>query len=306
MSVGRDLHALEAVRLVAAEYGIEAARLKPCVALVLDGNLGGADRHEAAFVLAIECRAFGFDEARTAGILAAWAKKIGYRTRDAQRAIRSAFGKDSAGRWRYHPPGLTKKPGTVYERVLAATCADVGCPAKCAPLAAVHQGPKAETFARFDRLGWPKFLRRQRRESTLDVYRALCELEHERGIAPGGPIRASYKQLAKLTGRDHSKIGKNLDRLQALGLAGFERGSGSGPHARDRSASLIHRTVPIPDPPALSTAIKYRWPAATHIGGLRNLDIGGRRAASQNGDDPETLFDTDDSAEQRRRHEQGL
>ena len=262
--------------------------MKPCVAVVLDGNLGGADRHEAAFVVAIECRALGLDEAATADVLAAWARKIGYRERDATRAIRNAFAKDSRGRWQYHPPGLTKRPGTTFGRVLAPTCADVGCPQNCGPLADVYRGPQSETFEKFKRLGRPTFLRRKRLDAAVDFYGALCELEAMRGIAPGGPVRASYAQLGKAAERHPTKAGKNLDRLLVLGLlAEFEHGSGSGPYARDRSASLVRRAVPIPEPPPLSTAIKYRSPGATDIGsrglqlvGGSELDIGSRRAVN--------------------------
>ena len=74
-----DLVALEAVRRVAAEYGIPTGRLKPCIAYLLDGNLSAADRHKVAFTIAIELRGLGWSEERVAQALERWARKIDYR-----------------------------------------------------------------------------------------------------------------------------------------------------------------------------------------------------------------------------------
>jgi hypothetical protein len=106
-----QLRALEAVRVVAAEYELVAANLKPCVAFLLDGNIGGASRHDAAFVIAIESRRLGLSEKETERVLVRWAKKIGYGQRQACGGIRNAYAKTPNGHWRYHPPGVQKKPG---------------------------------------------------------------------------------------------------------------------------------------------------------------------------------------------------
>jgi hypothetical protein len=270
-----DLAPLEAVRHVAAEYGIPSPQLKPCVALLLDGNLTG-DRHKAAFVIAIECRRIGFDEERTARVLRRWAKKIGYPQRAACRAILNAFAREGEG-WRYHPPGLAKKPGTIYAELLVPTCELIGCPANCAPLSGIYRGPRSEGFARFEQLGWPGYLRRSRRASDVDWYRAICEVERERGIAPGGLLFVSYKQLARIAGRDHSKSGQGMHRLASDGLLReFLPGGGSGPHARDRRASRVARLVPIP--PLPMAAITTGGERPPQIGGERPLkDLGGER-----------------------------
>jgi hypothetical protein len=94
-------------------------------------------------------------------------------------------------------------------------------------------------------------LRRRRRAAAVDVYRGLCLLETDRGFAAGAPLLLSYQLLAERTGRCHQHIGDNLCELYTCGLlTEFERGSGSGPHARDRRASKVRRKVPIPPPPA--------------------------------------------------------
>ena len=118
-----EMAALYAVRPVAAEYGLPTEELKPCVALLLDGNTGSSARHEAAFVIAIECRRIGCSQDQTQRVLVRWAKKISYRQTDVRRASIGAFRKKPDGRWQYYPPGVSKKPGQVYERVLSATCA---------------------------------------------------------------------------------------------------------------------------------------------------------------------------------------
>jgi len=277
VSASPEIPALEATVLVAAEYGLRTADLKPCVALLLDGNLGGAERHKAAFIIAVECRRMGLEANACARVLRAWSRKIGYRERDAQRAVESAFRRKPNGDWLYPAPGLNKKPGTSYA-ILAPTCETVGCPANCPPFLKLRQGPKAETMQRFEQLGWPEELRRIRRAAAADVYRAICLIERQHGLSPGSPLFASYKKVAEFSGRDHSGIGRLLDVLWRISLLSvFERGSGSGPYARDRHASRIARMVPIPAPSsALLAAIKTGCGPQPQIGGgPQPKDIGG-------------------------------
>jgi hypothetical protein len=248
-----ELRALQAVCAVADEYGIATADLKPCVALVLDGNIGGADRHEAAFVLAMEFRRLTFDEDTTRRLMTHWGAKVDYRYADVRRAIQSAQRKMPDGSWRYHPPGVVKNPHSPYGRVLSATCAAVGCPANCLPFRQLHRGPGGEGFDRFEHLGWPEFFKKARQDAAIDWYRAVCDVERRRGFVAGSPLLTSYKDLANLSGRGHRHAGENLERLLDLGLlAVFERGSGSGPRAKDRKPSRIQRRVPVPPPPVRS------------------------------------------------------
>src|SRR4051812_31643950 len=118
MSCERGTDALYAVREVAIEYGFATGQLKPCVALLLDGNLGGAARHDAAFVIAMECVRCEWTQVQAREALARWAQKIDYSTREVEKAIRSAYS------GKYHPAGLRKKQTGVYGRVLAATCSE--------------------------------------------------------------------------------------------------------------------------------------------------------------------------------------
>ncbi len=225
------------------------------------------------------------DEADTERVLQRWATRVGYREHDAVRAIRAAFAKTPQGTWRYHPPGLVKKPGTKAGMVLAPICADVDCPANCPPLATVYRGLKGETFARFEQLGWPLVLRRSRRAALADWYRAICELERERNFAPGAPLFVTYRQLAERAGRNYRHAGRYMQHLLDAGLlAEFLRGSGDGPHARNRVASHVRRRVPIPTPQGshLSTAITTGGDPPPHIGGLRPLS---RRRAYRSPDE---------------------
>jgi hypothetical protein len=252
-----QIRALEAVRLVADEYGFPTGILKPCIAFLLDGNIGDAARHEAAFVIAIECRRLGLSDDETKHILIRWAKKIGYNQRQACGPIRNAYLKNERGTWKYHPPGIQKKQGSGYERVLSEICAEVGCPANCAPFAHLNRGPRGQGFEQFERLGWPRVLRKQRHAAAIDYYRAVCQLERQRGLAAGAPQLTSYRQLAELAGHDYRHAGDNLRVLYTRGLlTSFERGSGSGPKAGNRLPTRVTRAVPIPGiPPRYTAAI---------------------------------------------------
>ena len=273
-----QLRALEAVRPIADEYGLAAGALKPCIAWLLDGNIGGAQRHEAAFVIAIECRRLRLSETETGRVLARWAKKIGYCESDARRAIGNAYGKASGGKhWRYHAPGLEKKPGGLYDRVLGEICRDVGCPANCAPFQGLRRGPRGEDLDRFEQLGWPIVLRRQRHAAAIDYYRAIFLLERKHGFGAGATLLTSYEQLARLAGRDKRHAGENLRVLLTRGLlSDFIPGSGSGPNARDRQPSRIARAVPVPNiPPRYRAAITTDGEPQPEIGGLPSGHIGG-------------------------------
>lgn len=249
----RGLLALEAVREVAHRFGLPVGEVKPCVALLLDGNLGEIERHTAAFIVAIELRRIGLVETKATELLNRWAHQVEYRSSDVRRAIMSAYGRRPNGEWRYWPPGRVKRPGSRYAQ-LEPTCCEVGCPAQCPPLAS--RGMRSETFSVFGRHGWPVLLRRERRGAAVDVYRAVCEFEERVGLPPGAPVRASHAQLAELAGRSRQNIGGNLVFLHERGL--LERlvlGSGSGPRAHDRVATELARVVPIPTP---NPPIKHR------------------------------------------------
>jgi hypothetical protein len=263
-----QLRALEAVRHVADDYGLAAASVKPCVAFLLDGNIGGAGRHEAAFTIAIDCRRMGLNEAETGHVLMGWAKKIGYSLHEARRATRSAYQKTADGKhWRYYPPGVNKRPGSRYERVLGDICSDVGCPANCAPFMNLQRGPRGQDLARFEQLGWPLVLRKQRRAAAVDYYRAICLLERQRGFAAGAILLTSWGQLAELAGHNRRHAGENLRVLFSRGLLSvYEPGSGSGPNARDRRPSQVARAIPIP-------GIAARYRTAITTGGDSPLGI---------------------------------
>jgi hypothetical protein len=273
----RILTALPAVR---DEYGLPRLR-KPCIAAVLDGNLAGADRHKAAFIIAIECRDLGLTEKEAERVLTRWATKIGYRPREAHRTIRGAYERRPGGEWKYHPAGLKKPVGSHAHHVLAHHCADVGCPASCPRYQGVRQGPRGDSYRHFERLRWPQVLKRARRGAAVDTYRAICDLEDEIGVAPGKPLLTSSACLAELSGRDRSHVMENLRILYAHHglLAIFERGSGSGPNAHDRRPTRISRAVPIPTPPEHLLAPQYRTgrERPPQIEGERPTEIKGER-----------------------------
>jgi hypothetical protein len=249
--VNLDLVALlESTRDVADAYGLPPGTVKPCIAPLLDGNLGGAGRHDAAFVIAIDLRGAGFARTEVERVINSWAAQIGYRLRDAQRAVTSAFAKRPDGAYRYHPPGLRKHAGTKYHALLNPVCEEIGCPANCPPLRQLHAGIRAEDSERFQELSWACWLRRRRWRAACDVYLGICRLEQLRKLPCGAPIRTSYRQLASIVEANARTVGRELYRLDALGLIAFTPGSGSGPHAHDRVGSLICRVIPIPSPPS--------------------------------------------------------
>jgi hypothetical protein len=228
----------------------------------------------------MECRRLQLTEAETGRVLARWAKKIGYSVRDARDTIKSAYAKTRDGKYRYHPPGLAKKPGGVYERVLADICRDVGCPANCAPFQGLQRGPRGEDLNRFDRLGWPLVLRKERHAAAADYYRAVFLLERKYGFAAGATLLTSYAELSHLAGRAKRHAGENLRILFTMGLLSvYERGSGSGPNARDRRPSQVARAVPIPNIPARHrAAISTGDDTAPNIGAERAPKMGDHTA----------------------------
>ncbi|MGI8708459.1 MAG: hypothetical protein ACR2LG_09700 [Actinomycetota bacterium] len=263
-----DLVALEAVRSVAAEYGIPTGQVKPCVAYLLDGNQPAAPQHEVAFTIAIELRRLDWSEDKVGEALAHWAKKIGYPISDTRRALKSAFTKKPNGEHRYHPPGLHKKTGSVYSRTLKPACDEVGCPANCPAMASRFSGQVEETFEKFTQLGWPAYLKKNRWRSAIDVYEAICRREKQLKFAPGVELFTTYEQLAELAGVNKTTVGDALRRLTELSLITFQAGSGSGPHSRDRVASKVRRVIPIPSPPGSPIrAIREGGERQPHIGG---------------------------------------
>jgi hypothetical protein len=235
-----DMLALEAVRPVAAEYGIGTADLKPCVALVLDGNIGGSARHECAFVIAMELRRLGWPPAKIEAALTRWARKIGYSEHEARRAIRGAFGPRG-----YYPPGLTKRLGTSYERVLAPTCAHVGCPQNCPPFRGRVRSVRREGVETFRRLGWPAVLRRRRQNAALATYEAICSLELLNGVQRNEPLLTSYRQLARMIETPHwSTARRGLVTLDRHGLLTYKPGKARTPADPSREPSRIWRIAP--------------------------------------------------------------
>jgi hypothetical protein len=273
--VGDDItvKALQALRMMRLDYGLPKLG-KPCVAYVLDGNLGAAI-HKAAFIIALECRDLGCDEKEAIRILTRWAPRVEFRQSRIPGIVRSAYATVPGGAWKYHAAGVTKRPGSHAHEVLAGTCETLGCPANCPAFEKAHRGPGGEGVEQFELLGWPGYLKRKRHGVAIDVYRALCEFEGIHGFAHGSQLRISYRVIAKITGRsDASSVGDNLDRLLDHGLlAEFVRGSGSGPHAHDRQASIVSRCVPVPPVPI--AAIKTGGVPPPKIGGSTPPEIGG-------------------------------
>lgn len=272
------VRALEAVRPMAAEYGLASGTVKPCIAVVLDGTFS-VHRHDAAFVLAIEFRKLGFDEKQVARMLGRWAKSIGYKrsTSPIRSAILGAFAKKPNGEWRYHPPGVRKKEGSVYDRVLGETCRMVGCPANCGPYRGLHVGERGSGFAEFEKLDWPARFRKGRKGAAIDWYRAICEFERLNGFTPGAPLVVSFAVLSALAGRAKTHARENLRHLYHEGLLEkLDLGSGSGPKARDRRPTQLKRRVPIPPlpPPPRTGAISTGNDSAPSIGNRAEPSMG--------------------------------
>lgn len=252
---------LEAVRLVAKEYGIPTGELKPCIAQLLDGNLGGAARHDAAFVIAVEMRELLGEKERVRAVLERFGAKVGpgFGPARVRSALQSAYAKKPTGEWRYARPGLRGgRPGKRYASVLAETCVAVGCPQYCPPFTTLYQGSRENSFEVFVRLGWRRALHRSRHPSAALVYEAIVERERQIGAADGARIYVSFEQLAQMAGVAKSTVRRSLNELTALGLIHFERGGGSGQYARDRKASQVQRVIPIPEVGAIRTGSATR------------------------------------------------
>jgi hypothetical protein len=243
VSEDASIRVLEALPRMQNEYGLTKLR-KPCVAVLLD--LGAADRHQAAWLIAVEVRDSGYDEEVAERVLRRWGKRIGYSEHDAVRPIRNAFLRDGGGQWKYHGIGLTKKPGTWASNVLSPICESVGCPARCPAFMRLAEGLDREGYEAFDEIGWTAFFRKKRRAAAADYYKAICTLEEERRFRPGSPLFTSSRHLATLARRDQRHAKENLELLRAHGLIEYRPGSGSGPHAKDRVAGFVQRAIPVP------------------------------------------------------------
>lgn len=240
---------MEAVNPMSRKLGV--ASLPPCVAYHLDGNeLHDARRHAIAFSLAMALREpLVADRARMEQAVAMWANSIGYPTTKSAKAVTSALRRTAKGDWQWYAPGLKKKTGSLYAEALGPICASVGCPANCPPYANSYSGPSTETYDRFVQRGWSSQLRRERFYVADEVYKAICVIERRLKFAPGSRLYTTYDKLALIAGCHKTTVGRALLKLAALGVIEFEPGSGSGPHARDRRASVIRRVVPIPPTP---------------------------------------------------------
>jgi hypothetical protein len=231
------------------EYRLPEAP-KTCIAVLLEGNLNGAGRHDCAFVIAMELRRMGMGDAAARRVLRRWATRIGYSPSNTERAVQSAYRRRADGAFQYHEPGLQNRAGGRYQQVMRPICADVGCPQNCIPYNRVYQGLPDETYDRFTQLGWPRWLRRHRHGAADDVYRALTQLERDYRLTPGAVLYTSFRKLEQISGRSRTHIKDHLLRLQQFGLIEvLEFGSGSGNYSKDRKPTQVRRAVPIRPPP---------------------------------------------------------
>lgn len=241
---------LEAVRHVATQFALAEHDVKPCVAALLDGNLGGASRHEAAFTLAIECRRMGLTKEATRVLLHRWAAAIGYSRRSVERPIESAFRRNPNGEYKYHPPGLHMPEGGVYARVLGPFCLDVDCPRHCAPFTKRRGADfRDEGFTRFRALGWPQYLRSRRYLAAVETYRAICWREEQIEWPPGSAFHVTHEQLADRSGGNRRSVARHLVELGEIGLITYD--AGSGEKGKKRRASTVRRVVPVPPAPPI-------------------------------------------------------
>jgi hypothetical protein len=260
-----NIRALESVVQMAAEYRLPQGELKPCVAYILDGNLGAAARHEAAFILGLECRRMGLTEERALGVVRAWARRIDYNPRTAASSAAAAWKRKANGDFKYHAPGRTK--GRVATAVLDPICRDVGCPEQCPPLQRTRRPSGRGDEMLLHEYGWTQLLQRRRMLGALQTYRAICVREAELEWVPGRPFHVTHQQLAeRAVHGDKKAVARHLRLLADLGLIQYEAGSGA-PGAR--RASVVARVVPVPRPgaPGVTTAIR--------AGGVGTPDIGG-------------------------------
>ena len=248
MNWAAGVRALELVRPIAGEYGLETGDLKPCIAYLLDGNLGVYKPARAAWVIAIELRRMGRAPRDTEVILQKWAWLTGITISqgDLAGAVRNAFKKTPRGDWHYRAPGL-RKTSPAYAP-LQPLCDSLGCPNQCPPLCSRSPGNCGETFKRFGDLGWPNYLKRKRHSAAVLIYRELCDREGELGLAPGHEIHIADVQLAELTGSSRQHIGTHLRWLHELGLLATLR-RGSRRRGEQARATTVARAVPIPRAP---------------------------------------------------------
>ena len=174
----------------------------------------------------MEFRRIGLDGSQTLPLLQRWSRGIGYPMREAARAVESAFRRNPDGSFKYHAPGLNKRPGTVYARVLAPFCLDVDCPRNCPPFMRRGRADfRDEGFSRFVQLRAPTFPS-QRFLAAGETYRAICRREQQIEWTPGEPFHVTHEQLANLSGGNRRSVARHLAVLGQVGLITYVPGSG--------------------------------------------------------------------------------
>lgn len=250
-SADDHLGPLLACRTAAETYQLRSELMKPCIAALLEGQFGDGGRHQWAFVLAMELRGnHELGEREVEMRLRQWASRWEIPQRYVNDAIKSAFKKDK-GLFKYKPPGLLK--GTTYRQVLQPTCDTVGCPANCPAFSKKYAGLPTETFEKFERMGWPAWLKRQRFRTAIDVYQGICLRERQLALTNGVDLFINYRQIADLGGCSAGSVRSSLEVLAGLGLIEFKTGEKRSQGFKGK-ATEVKRVIPIPPVPRVPTS----------------------------------------------------
>ena len=233
----RSAH-LKLSRAVRDEYGLPTLG-KPCVAYALDGNLGAAARHKAAFVIAIECRALGLTRTRPAMCSANGHARSDTRSGSRMSVLFATLRKDRrAAAGATTPPESSRSRARTPFEVLGPVCAELGCPANCPayagrpPAAYADKGSNSSTGS-----AGPIGSAVAATTVPIDVYRALCDSSTNADSPPGHPSSQATRNSANSPGRSRTPRRQQPSPPRPVNglLAEYEPGSGSGPHAHDRN-----------------------------------------------------------------------
>ena len=193
--------ALEAVSLAAAEWGIAPTAVGPCFALLWRDGVA-CERHDTAFILALELRHLNKTEEEAQGLLYRWnLERLGghIATSDLSKTVRNAF----------KPRYL--KPPSCKNGLLRGLCVKSECYRfKSSGLWSTAPVSPGGLLAS-DLL--PMLTSRE-----WKLWCGLCELAKRKGLRPDSNIRFTYRELQRISGIENQDHARVLRRLHALGL----------------------------------------------------------------------------------------
>lgn len=228
-----------AVSFMAEELGIgDPSRIRPCIAIHFrDGCRKGEKspgQNPAGHLIAVELRRLNVDENDAIEILHDWDQRnsppLG--DRRLERIVWSAYRKQEPYKY------------SCENHKLSHTC--IGSQSCQFSKKSKGKIPNRKLGGIIMSKGWIWIMSNN---AKLIYLMALPILESRKQVGTGGRVYAGHREIATILGwRWHSPVGKHLKELANMGLISYQPGDKC---RKNRKASEISRTMPIPDVPII-------------------------------------------------------